>query len=127
MADENPSHDKKSKPASKSAEPLKEADLPPNTTLLFWSPTSRAMANTPEGAQSYWERNVQAAIFDGLGVRVMLPSIREVRFVSDFRADVPADHYYALYRLDGTLRVGTAAQIDRALKELERGPHESAD
>jgi hypothetical protein len=93
---------------------LSAAGLPPGSRLLFWSPASIEMdraAGRDTTRESYWERNVRDALMDGLAVRVLFPEVREVSFVRAFR---PADNsdLYALYRLDGEVRVMRAAVLD---------------
>jgi hypothetical protein len=80
------------------------APLPAGATLLFYSPEARAMAPAADpGAETYWERNVRGALYDGVAVRLFAPRVREVRFVT---APVPGDSiWYALYDITGRTQV----------------------
>ena len=64
--------------------------------------------------ESYGERNVRAALLDGLAVRVMLPGVDSTRFVREFD---PADTAWrwCVYRPDGALRVARAGDLARIL------------
>ena len=100
------------------AEDLEAARLPAGIRLRFWSPTSiqRAIAEGRDPSQeTYWERNVRQAVFDGLGVRVLFPQVRDVAFV---RKLTPANDstWYAVYRLDGGLGVATFAMLDSLIR-----------
>jgi len=64
---------------------------------------------------TYWERNVQNALLDGLAVRVLFPRVNAVRFVREFRP-TPPDEWYAVYRPDGRVRVATSAEVDSILR-----------
>ena len=91
---------------------LRKSTLPARTRLLFWSPIGRSFAgNTGEG---YFERNVRTALFEGLAVRVFLPAVDSVRFVTAYRS-LPDPYRYAVYRPDGTLRVASSAELDSVL------------
>ena len=106
-------------------ESLAAAGLPAGTTLLFWSPTAASLGPGGEGlarpaaAETYWERNVRSALLDGLAVRVMFPQVVAVRFVREF-TPAPPDHRYAVYRLDGKVRVATSSEVDSILRGLAR-------
>jgi hypothetical protein len=96
---------------------LAAAGLPPHAWLRFWSPQSQAIHRDRGGdpaRESYGERNVRAALLDGLAVRVMLPGVDSTRFVRDFD---PADTAWrwCVYRPDGALRVARAADLARIL------------
>ena len=101
---------------------LAGADLPPATRLAFWAPTLRP-ARPDSVPESYMERNVRAALFDGLGVRVMFPQVDSVAFVHDYRS-LPDPWRYAVYRVDGSLRVAASAELDTVLEHFPaaRGP-----
>jgi hypothetical protein len=89
---------------------LEQAALPGGATLLFYSPEARAMAPATEpGRETYWERNVRSALYDGVAVRLFAPGVREVRFVT---APEPGDSlWYALYEVTGRTRVVPAAAL----------------
>lgn len=99
---------------------LRAADLPPGTRLAFWSPTARAGA-TPQAPETYYERNVRAALYDGLGVRLLFPGIAEVEFTRGY-ASRPAPWRWAVYQVDGDLRVATSAELDSVLPRYGLGP-----
>lgn len=87
------------------------------TTLLLWSPEAMALVARARGdsvalaEETYWERNVRTALYDGLAIRLFFPAVREVRFV---RAPVPAGDsaLFALYDVDGKLRLFSPAALD---------------
>ncbi len=95
---------------------LAATPLPVGLTLRFWSPISiqRQEERHPGAAadrESYWERNVRAAVLDGLGVRVLFPQVRAVAFVRRLSA-VPDSTWYAVYRPDGKLGLASYAMLD---------------
>ncbi len=98
--------------AQRAARDLRAASLPPGTRLFFWSP--QTAADSAADGPSYWERNVRAALLDGLAVRVLFPQVESVAFVRDFR---PAAEpwLWAVYRLDGSLKVATTPELDSLL------------
>lgn len=101
-------------------EALARTPLPAGTKLWFWSPESRAGARAQtgeDGAESYYERNLRAALLDGLAVRVMAPHVTQTRFLMqlDPRAADSAGATCALYRPDGTTRIVTPAELQRAM------------
>lgn len=83
---------------------LANAALPEGATLLFYSPEARALAPaTAPDRETYWERNVRSALYDGIAVRLFAPRVREVRFVT---APVPGDTlWYAIYDVAGRTQV----------------------
>lgn len=108
---------------------LAQSALPQHAKLWFWSPESRAYARAKAGVlpgadapESYYERNLRAALLDGLAVRVMAPSVAETRFVLELdpRAADRAGAYCALYRPDGTTRIVSAAELQRAMAAAAR-------
>jgi len=102
-------------------ESLSAASLPPGVSLRFWSPTAASLGprgeplGSPAPVPTYWERNVQNALLDGLAVRVLFPRVNAVRFVREFRP-TPPDEWYAVYRPDGRVRVATSAEVDSILR-----------
>ena len=95
---------------------LASTPLPAGLTLRFWSPQSihRQEERDPGAAaerESYWERNVRAAVLDGLGVRVLFPQVRAVEFARRLTA-VPDSTWYAVYRPDGKLGLASYAMLD---------------
>lgn len=97
---------------------LRAAALPPGTRLALWSPIARAGA--PPGQTPYLERNLESALFDGLGVRVMLPQVDEARFVDGFRV-LPEPWRWAVIRPDGSLHVGTSAELAAVVPRFTAG------
>jgi hypothetical protein len=97
---------------------LQQADLPAGTRLAFWFPQAAIggapAGSTASGAETYWERNVRNALLDGLAIRILRPEVREVRFVRTFTM-LPAPWRYAVYRVDGHLRVGTSEEVARGM------------
>jgi hypothetical protein len=82
---------------------VEAAALPPGTTLLFYSPEARAMAPASNPSrETYWERNVRSALYEGIAVRLFQPAVREVRFVTEPAAD---SAWYALYDITGRTRI----------------------
>jgi hypothetical protein len=55
-----------------------------------------------------------AALFEGLAVRVFLPTADSVCLVAAYRS-MPDPYRYAVYRSDGTLRVANSAELDSVL------------
>ncbi len=102
--------------AQRALHSLEEADLPAGVTLRFWSPIARASVGLTDSSagESYWEKNVRAALNDGLGVQVAFPSVRRVEFVPRFTPAADSV-WYVLYREDGSLRAGPASSLAEAL------------
>jgi hypothetical protein len=100
---------------------LRAARIPRGTRLVFWSPSSMRYERRihPDadviGKETYWERNVRAALQDGLAVRVMFPQVDSVAFLHAYRA-AGADTRFVLYDPDGTVSVATPAHVDSMLR-----------
>ena len=100
---------------------LSAASLPAGAHIVFWSPSSMRYERRlhPEadviGKETYWERNVRAALQDGLAVRVMFPHVDTVEFQHAYRP-VEAGARFALYDPDGTVSVETPARVDSMLR-----------
>ena len=91
------------------------APYPKGSRLYFWSP-ARTFPNTPKDApEFYWEKNVRAAMQDGLAARVRFPAIVDAQFLRDPLPPAPGV-YYAVYDMDGSTRVVTAHDLDSLLK-----------
>jgi hypothetical protein len=102
---------------------LSRYSFAPGTRLHFWFP--RALApdrrdSADSTRETYWERNVKSALYDGLAVRVANPRVAEVRFERDFLPESSSD-LYAVYGLDGHLNVVTAAELDSLIRTLPGG------
>jgi hypothetical protein len=67
--------------------------------------------------ETYWERNVRAALLDGLGVRVMFPGVDSVAFIHAYRP-APPQARFVLYEPDGRVTVRTPARVDSLLRGL---------
>lgn len=96
---------------------LQAASLPAGTVLRLWSPQAQGMTEregTAPATEGYYERNVRAALLDGLAIRVRVPAVDSVAFVRAF-APVHPDERWAVYRYDGHLRVLTAGELDRVI------------
>jgi hypothetical protein len=108
-------------------ESLAAARRPPSDTLLFWSPIAASLGThgeslgAPSPLETYWERNVRAALLDGLAVRVMFPRVDAVEFVREYRPTGSANQY-AVYRPDGRSLVATPAEMDSFLKSRAHPP-----
>lgn len=92
---------------------LRGAALARGTTLHVWSPQSRALAVERGGdpaAESYFERNLRAALLDGLAIRVMAPAVDSVRFEATFDT-LTARGTWAVVAPDGRLRVAAADSL----------------
>ena len=103
---------------------VRQARPPRGTRLLFFSPSAVALeesgaagASGPDG-ETYWERNVRTALQNGIAVRALVPEVTEVRFVRAYRS-MPPPYVYALYEIDGRLRVSTSAEIDSAMRAFD--------
>ena len=57
---------------------------------------------------------MRSALLDGLAIRILRPEVREVRFVRTF-APLPPPWRYAVYQVDGHLRVATSEEVARSL------------
>ncbi len=91
---------------------LDAAHLPAGVTLYFYSPDARALAAADSTRPTYWERNVQSALYGGLAVRLFAPAVRDVRFI--VRPVVPDSAWIALYDVAGRTRIVNAADLARA-------------
>lgn len=105
---------------------LREARLPRGTVLLLFSPAALALEQSGEASatgadhETYWERNVRAAIQNGVAVRALVPEVAEVRFVREYRS-LPSPYHYAIYEVNGRLNVATSAEIDSSYRAFEAG------
>ena len=103
---------------------LAASNLPAGTRLCFWSPSLVALGQAGRSGtttgETYMERNLKSALFDGLAVRVMFPAVDSVTFVRKY-ASLPPPWRYAVYRLDGSLRVAASAELDTVLEHSPPG------
>ena len=103
-------------------EGLRAAHLPAGTALDFWSPALYgAPTDSARTIERYAASNLRSALFDGIGVRVMFPGVREVHFLEQPRSGSLSDRV-AVYRRDGRLRVITGAELDSLLRLYPVGP-----
>lgn len=107
--------------ASNVLDDLGAANLPLGSSLALWSPQARMLSSSrgeDPARESYFEKNVRTALLDGLVVRLVLPSVRELRFVREFEPASAAEQW-AIYRPEGRLRVMRA---DTLAAVLAAGP-----
>ncbi len=101
---------------------VRDAHLPPHAPLAMWSPQSMAIAaqrGDDPAKESYFERNVRAALLDGLVLRLTVPGLDSVRFERTF-APADSSEPWAVYRPDGHLRVLPAAELARLVASAPR-------
>jgi hypothetical protein len=99
-------------------EGLAAAALVPGERLVFWSPSSLALEAArggDAGPETYWERNVRSALFDGVAVRVLFPQVGGVEFAHAFRPGAGRARW-ALYAPDGRVRVMTGRDVEAELR-----------
>lgn len=84
-------------------------------TVVFWSPESRAQFAAPgDPRETYWERNVRTALYDGLAVRLFAPGVDSVAFATEID---PADSaLWAIYDLTGRTRVVDTPELLRMVR-----------
>src|SRR5439155_9089409 len=86
---------------------LRDASLPADVGLLFWSPGSielQKAAGRDATHESCWESNVRAALYEGMPVHLLLPRVRDVQFIRSYRP-LRERERFAIYRADGHLKV----------------------
>ena len=92
---------------------LAAAALPAHSTVWFWSPRSRELVRERGGdptQDTYFERNLRAALLEGLAVRVMAPAVDSVRFVDAFDSTAVGVHW-GVIAPDGRVRVVSTAEL----------------
>lgn len=92
---------------------LAAASLPAHSTVWFWSPRSRELVRERGGdatRETYFERNLRAALLEGLAVRVMAPAVDSVRFVDAFDSTAVGVHW-GVIAPDGRVRVVSTAEL----------------
>jgi len=105
---------------------LADADLPPGTTLLFWSPIASTLGPhgevlaSPAPAETYWEANVRAALMDGLAVRLLFPKVAAVQFVREFHP-AASNCRYAVYRPEGKTGVVAPDELQSIIRGAGAG------
>jgi hypothetical protein len=98
------------------------------TTLRLVSPEALALeaAGGPgtygPGRETYWERNVRSALYEGLAIRLFVPPIARVEFVRGASAEGERPVRHAAYRVTGETRVLGAAELDSLFAPDARGP-----
>jgi hypothetical protein len=106
---------------------LAAATLPDRARLVFWSPASmRYELRLHPGAdvigkETYWERNVRAALQEGLAVRVMFPRVDSVEFIHAYSTAAP-EKRFVLYEPDGTVTVETPTRLDSLMRQAATAP-----
>jgi hypothetical protein len=108
---------------------LRAAHIPAGVDLYFWSPSSlslerahgRAPRTGPVGV-TYWETDVQSALEGDVGVKLMVPQVRSVRFVHYF---VPAGDsvWYAVYGPDGETYAAATSTIESLVRSQAKASH----
>jgi len=108
--------------AARARDGLAAVALSRGTRLAFWSPSLVSLGRSqPDSTrETYFEQNVRSALLDGLAVRVMFPVVDSVAFVRAYRP-LPDPWRYAIYRLDGGLRVATSAEVEGVLERFPAG------
>ncbi len=110
--------------ARNAIESLRQAGPQPGTTLLFMSRERLARlarvghhvpgATPPPNREAYLERNLRAALANGLAVRVFFPEVDSVGF-SLRPISGSSSHRYPVYSPNGSLQVFTAAKVESLL------------
>ena len=90
------------------------APYPAGSRLYFWSPARTFPGAAKDAPEFYWEKNVRAAMQDGLAARVRFPEFADAEFLRDPLPPRSGD-YYAVYDVDGATRVVTAQALDSLL------------
>lgn len=105
-------------------EGLRRADLPEGTNLAFvlrqrlalLARVARGSGEAPPPAEaSYFERNVRTALFDGWGVRALVPRVASVTFSPD-PLRTRDRLRYAIYSPAGAVEVYSEAGLDSLLR-----------
>ena len=106
--------------AERAIRALRQAQLPSGTELVFLSgPRVRLLGRILQGSreepppreEAYPEANVRNALFDGVGVRALIPQVDSVVFNRHVEAG-PARRRYAIYAATGETQVYEAATLD---------------
>lgn len=96
---------------------LRSTPAPAGSSLVFWAPPSTSAATasmtvSPASADRYYERNVRAALLDGLAIRVLFPEVRDVTFAPPGPARRGESTRVALFSPGGRLQILTMAEFD---------------
>ncbi len=103
---------------------LRRAGLPPGTDLVFvlrerialLARVARRSGETPPPAEDiYPETNFRTALFEGYGVRALIPAVESVAFARD-SISVSARTCIAVYAPDGEVETYTIAGLDSLLR-----------
>jgi hypothetical protein len=103
---------------------LRSASIPSRTDVRFIMRERLALVarivrgsreSPPPAQEVYPETNVRTALFDGVGVRAMVPAIDSVTFALDLGAPM-ARWRYAVYAPTGETEVFDAASLDSLLR-----------
>ena len=90
------------------------APYPSGSRLYFWSPARTFPGAAKDSPEFYWEKNVRAAMQDGLAARVRFPEFADAEFLREPLPPRSGD-FYAVYDVDGATRVVTAQVLDSLL------------
>jgi len=93
----------------------KGGPYPAGSRMFFWSPARTAPGTPRDLPELYWEKNVRAAMQDGLAARVRFPALADARFLREPLPPRRGD-FYAVYDVDGSTRVVTSQAMDSLLK-----------
>jgi len=102
---------------------LRSVAIPSGTELVFVMRERLALIarivrgsgeSPPPSQEVYPETNVRTALFDGVGVRALLPTVDSVTFASTLGQPL-ARRRYAVYAPTGELEVFDAASLDSLL------------
>jgi hypothetical protein len=103
---------------------LRAAQIPPGTELVFVMRERIALIarivrgsgeEPPPPQEVYPETNFKAALFDGLGVRALLPAVDSVSFALGLGVPT-AKRRYAIYAPTGEVEVFDATSVDSLLR-----------
>ena len=110
--------------AERAIDGLRAAAIPPGTDLVFTmrerlaliARIVRGSGESPPPAQElYPEANVKTALFDGVGVRALIPAVDSVTFASTLGQPM-ARRRYVVYAPTGEVEVFDAASLDSLLR-----------
>ena len=110
--------------AERAIRTLRQAQLPSGTELVFLSgPRVTLLGRILQGSreepppreEAYPEANVRNALFDGVGVRALIPQVDSVVFNRNVEAG-PARRRYAIYATTGESQVYEAATVDSLMR-----------
>jgi hypothetical protein len=110
--------------AERAIQSLRAASIPSGTELVFILRERIALIarivrgsgeHAPPLEEVYTETNVKAALFDGIGLRALVPGVDSVRFALSLGRPTPR-RLYAVYAPTGEVQVFNAISIDSLLR-----------